>query len=89
VPFAAWLANLPFVDHTKGALERRLFSHFRDMLQSPWYYWPDPDKVEIKGAKAERIVGREPGQYFMVGRKPDGTVAEFRLMPYDPDMDHI
>jgi hypothetical protein len=54
----------------------------RKLLESPWARW-DEGSETIRFARTEKIVYRGPGRYFMVGRFPDGTVVELRLMPYD------
>jgi hypothetical protein len=49
------------------------------MHRSPWFSQPDPRKPVYVPAKAERLVRRSPGEYFIVGKKPDGSPVEVRL----------
>ncbi|HEY3051257.1 MAG TPA: hypothetical protein VGJ40_05970 [Gaiellaceae bacterium] len=46
---------------------------------SSWFFQPDPQKPFFVAAKAERLVRRGPRNYFMVGKKPDGSAVEVRL----------
>jgi hypothetical protein len=46
---------------------------------SPWFFQPDPQKRFFVPAKAEKLVRRNPREYFMVGKKPDGSPVEIRL----------
>jgi hypothetical protein len=45
----------------------------------PWFFQPDPQKPFFVPAKAEKLVRRAARQYFMVGKKPDGSPVEVRL----------
>lgn len=47
--------------------------------ESPWFFQPDPQKPFFVPAKAERLVRRSSREYFMVGKKPDGSPVEIRL----------
>jgi hypothetical protein len=40
---------------------------------------PDPQKPFFVAAKAEKLVRRGPREYFMFGKKPDGSPVEIRL----------
>jgi hypothetical protein len=50
-----------------------------DIQSSPWFFQPDPQKPFFVPAKAEKLVRRSPHEYFMVGKKPDGSPVEVRL----------
>jgi hypothetical protein len=50
-----------------------------DVHASPWFFQPDRGKPNFVPAKAEKLVRRGSRDYFMVGRKPDGSAAEVRL----------
>ncbi len=39
----------------------------------------DPTEPHYVAAKAEKLVQRGPREYYLVGRKPDGTQVEARL----------
>jgi hypothetical protein len=53
-------------------------SHIRP---EPFRVQPDPDMQFFVQPKAEKLVRRGPGEYFIVWRKPDGRLAESRLGP--------
>ena len=46
---------------------------------SSWFYQPDPQKPFFVPATAEKLVRRSPREYFIVGKKPDGSPVEIRL----------
>jgi hypothetical protein len=50
-----------------------------DVRPSPFFFQPNPQKPFFVSAKAEKLVRRSPREYFMVGRKPDGSEVEARL----------
>jgi hypothetical protein len=50
-----------------------------DMHPSPWFFQPDPQQPFFVPAKGEKLVRRSPREYFMVGKKPDGSPVEVRL----------
>ena len=50
-----------------------------DVHASPWFFQPDRGKPFFVPAKAERLVRRGSRDYFMVGKKPDGSAVEVRL----------
>ena len=50
-----------------------------DVHRSPWFFQPDPQKPFFVAAKAEKLVRRGPREYFMFGKKPDGSPVEIRL----------
>jgi hypothetical protein len=56
---------------------------------SPWFSQPDPEKPVFEPAKAERLVRRSPREYFMVGKKPDGSQVEVRLTSGSFHMDRF
>jgi hypothetical protein len=45
----------------------------------PFFFQPDPQRRFFVPAKAEKLVRRSPGRYFMVGKQPDGREVEVRL----------
>jgi hypothetical protein len=47
--------------------------------RSPWFFQPDPQKPFFAAAKAEKLVRRGAREYFMLGKKPDGSPVEIRL----------
>jgi hypothetical protein len=50
-----------------------------DVHASPWFFQPDGEKLYFVPARAEKLVRRGPRDYFMVGKRPDGSAAEVRL----------
>jgi hypothetical protein len=50
-----------------------------DVRPVPFFFQPNPEKPFFVPARAEKLVRRDPRQYFMVGRKPDGREVEVRL----------
>jgi hypothetical protein len=50
-----------------------------DVHASPWFFQPDPQRPFFVPAKAERLVRRGSRNYFMVGKKRDGSAVEVRL----------
>lgn len=50
-----------------------------DVHASPWFFQPDREKPFFVPAKAEKLVRRGSRDYFMVGKKPDGSAVEVRL----------
>jgi hypothetical protein len=50
-----------------------------DVRESPWFFQPDAHKPVFVPAKAEKLIRRRPREYFMVGKKPDGSPVEVRL----------
>ncbi len=54
--------------------------HENDLpLPGPFFYQPDPTKPFFVPARPEKLVRRGPREYFIVGRKPDGSEVEARL----------
>jgi hypothetical protein len=51
------------------------------MRPEPFWIRPDPDVPFFVQPKAEKLVCRGPGAYFIVWRKRDGHPAETRLGP--------
>jgi hypothetical protein len=49
------------------------------MHPGPFFYQPDPQKPFFVQSKAERLVRRGPGEYFLAGKTPDGVEVEARL----------
>jgi hypothetical protein len=45
----------------------------------PFFYQPDPKRPLYVPAKAEKVVQRGAGEYYIVGRMPDGREVEARL----------
>jgi hypothetical protein len=50
-----------------------------DVHPSPWFFQPDPQKPFFVAVKGEKLVRRGPREYFMLGKKPDGSPVEIRL----------
>jgi hypothetical protein len=45
----------------------------------PFFFQPNPEKCLFVPARAEKLVRRGPGEYSLIGRKPDGRQVEARL----------
>lgn len=50
-----------------------------DVHRSPWYSQQDPRKPFFVPARAIRLIRRSPRDYFMIGKRPDGSEVEVRL----------
>ena len=47
----------------------------------PFFCQPDPSEPYFVQPKPEKLVRRGPREYYIVGRKLDGSRVEARLMP--------
>jgi hypothetical protein len=45
----------------------------------PFRFQPDPERPFFVQPKAEKLVRRGPREYYIVGRRPDGSAIETRL----------
>ncbi len=57
-----------------------------DVRPGPFFYQPNPEKPFFVPAKAETLVRRGPCEYFMLGKKPDGSEVEVRLSSVTSEM---